>query len=133
MHPISFTVPIHFNPVAVGIPATQPVNVNVPATPISPVAPISVDIQQPVEVSTDSQIVSVENNTDNLSEARPIITGNRSLLKLYGCIVPNKYSIDLMLSIIPLFTDDAVVVEAKSAEEEHPEEGAENVTENAAN
>lgn len=27
--------------------------------------------------------------------------------------------------------DDAVVVEAKSADKEHPEEGAENVTENA--
>lgn len=68
-------MPIHYNPIAVGIPATHPVAVNIPATPITPIAQIPGDAQQPVEVSTDSQIVSVENNTDNSSDARPIITG----------------------------------------------------------
>lgn len=62
---VQFAVPIQQQPIAVDIPATQPV----------PIAPIPLE-PQPVEVSTDSQTVSLENNTDNFGgSSGPIVTG----------------------------------------------------------
>lgn len=62
---VSFAVPIQQQPIGIDIPATQPV----PIVP-NPFEP------QPVEVATDSQTVSLENNTDNLGgSAGPIVTG----------------------------------------------------------
>lgn len=60
-------------PIAVGIAPTQP----------NPIAPVPVDVQQPIEVATDPQIISNENAADNSAGTgelnRPIVTGKIEL------------------------------------------------------
>lgn len=58
-----------YQPVAVGIPPTQP----------GPIATVPVEPQQPIEVATDPQTIANENGADNSAGSgelsRPIVTG----------------------------------------------------------